>query len=420
MGRHSSCYKQKLRKGLWSPEEDDKLIKHITKHGHGCWSSVPKLAGLQRCGKSCRLRWINYLRPDLKRGTFSTQEENMIIELHAVLGNKWSQIAAQLPGRTDNEIKNLWNSSIKKKLRQKGIDPNTHKPLSEVENDKDQKASASNNKASEQDSYELNYETSNQELVVEKPKASQPPSITSNHPPYTLIDNLTSPTHEFFLNRFVTSHDQTSTSKPQDLGNYLSFDYGRSDIGLSMNQNTNNLFYNPASKSSEMISEFVASSPAIIPSIPNTFLSSPSSIKPSISLQDSDPQIGSFHLLNRLQNWDSNTLTNSNNIDDSFRWGAQDVGKLEKDQGHDIHSVEGSHDNIKWNEYLQTPFLHSALENQNSQELYNSDETKPEAQFIANLPWHQSQQQQQPMQAAVTDVYGKHFHRLPATFGQFS
>lgn len=413
MGRHSSCYKQKLRKGLWSPEEDDKLIQHITKHGHGCWSSVPKLAGLQRCGKSCRLRWINYLRPDLKRGTFSTQEENMIIELHAVLGNKWSQIAAQLPGRTDNEIKNLWNSSIKKKLRQKGIDPNTHKLLSEVENDKDDhKASASNNKASEQDSY---YETSNQDLVVEKPKAS----ITSNHP-YTLIHNLTSPTHEFFLNRFVSSHDQTSTSKPQDLGNYLSFDYGPSDIGLpAVNQNTNNFFYNPATKSSEMISELIASSsPAIIPSISNTFLSSPSSIKPSISLPDSDPQMGSFHLLNRLQNWDTNT---SNNNDDSFRWGAQDIGKLEKDQGHDIHSVEGQHDNIKWNQYLQTPFLHSALENQNAQDLYNGHETKPETQFIANLPWHHSQQQQQPMQAAVlADVYGKHFHRLPATFGQFS
>ncbi|OQU86737.1 transcription factor MYB61 isoform X2 [Sorghum bicolor] len=136
MGRHSCCYKQKLRKGLWSPEEDEKLMNHITKHGHGCWSTVPKLAGLQRCGKSCRLRWINYLRPDLKRGAFSQEEEDLIIELHAVLGNRWSQIATRLPGRTDNEIKNLWNSSIKKKLRQKGIDPNTHKPLAEVEHSK--------------------------------------------------------------------------------------------------------------------------------------------------------------------------------------------------------------------------------------------------------------------------------------------
>nr|CAD1823670.1 unnamed protein product [Ananas comosus var. bracteatus] len=117
MGRHSCCLKQKLRKGLWSPEEDEKLYNHIIRHG------------LQRCGKSCRLRWINYLRPDLKRGSFSQQEEDSIIALHEILGNRWSQIASQLPGRTDNEIKNYWNSCLKKKLRQRGIDPSTHKPL---------------------------------------------------------------------------------------------------------------------------------------------------------------------------------------------------------------------------------------------------------------------------------------------------
>ncbi|XP_074585476.1 transcription repressor MYB4-like [Curcuma longa] len=126
MGRQSCCYKQKLRKGLWSPEEDEKLVEHITKYGHGSWTSVPKLAGLQRCGKSCRLRWINYLRPDLKRGTFSQEEEDLIVQLHEVMGNKWSQIAARLPGRTDNEIKNYWNSCIKKKLMQSGINPSTH------------------------------------------------------------------------------------------------------------------------------------------------------------------------------------------------------------------------------------------------------------------------------------------------------
>ncbi|XP_022769643.1 transcription factor MYB83-like [Durio zibethinus] len=109
--------KIKLRKGLWSPEEDEKLMKYMLTSGQGCWSNIARNAGLQRCGKSCRLRWINYLRPDLKRGAFSPQEEGLIIHLHSILGNRWSQIAARLPGRTDNEIKNFWNSTLKKRLK---------------------------------------------------------------------------------------------------------------------------------------------------------------------------------------------------------------------------------------------------------------------------------------------------------------
>ncbi|XP_022756264.1 transcription factor MYB46-like [Durio zibethinus] len=116
-GNNSNGTTNKLRKGLWSPEEDDKLINYMLTNGQGCWSDVARNAGLQRCGKSCRLRWINYLRPDLKRGAFSPQEEELIIHLHSILGNRWSQIAARLPGRTDNEIKNFWNSTIKKRLK---------------------------------------------------------------------------------------------------------------------------------------------------------------------------------------------------------------------------------------------------------------------------------------------------------------
>ncbi|KAK9079623.1 hypothetical protein SSX86_001296 [Deinandra increscens subsp. villosa] len=121
MGQHSCCNQQKVKRGLWSPEEDEKLIRFITTHGYGCWSEVPEKAvsGLQRCGKSCRLRWINYLRPDIRRGKFTPDEEKLIINLHNVVGNKWAHIASHLPGRTDNEIKNYWNSWIKKKINRK-------------------------------------------------------------------------------------------------------------------------------------------------------------------------------------------------------------------------------------------------------------------------------------------------------------
>ncbi|XVE51237.1 hypothetical protein DITRI_Ditri02bG0023800 [Diplodiscus trichospermus] len=128
MGRAPCCDKNGLKKGPWTPEEDQKLTDYIQKHGYGNWRTLPKNAGLQRCGKSCRLRWTNYLRPDIKRGRFSFEEEETIIQLHSILGNKWSAIAARLPGRTDNEIKNYWNTHIRKRLLRMGIDPVTHSP----------------------------------------------------------------------------------------------------------------------------------------------------------------------------------------------------------------------------------------------------------------------------------------------------
>ncbi|KFK30137.1 hypothetical protein AALP_AA7G221700 [Arabis alpina] len=137
MGRSPCCEKDHTNKGAWTKEEDDKLISYIKSHGEGCWRSLPRSAGLLRCGKSCRLRWINYLRPDLKRGNFTVEEDDLIIKLHSLLGNKWSLIATRLPGRTDNEIKNYWNTHVKRKLLRRGIDPITHRPINETKACKD-------------------------------------------------------------------------------------------------------------------------------------------------------------------------------------------------------------------------------------------------------------------------------------------
>ncbi|XP_047333345.1 myb-related protein 306 [Impatiens glandulifera] len=142
MGRPPCCDKVGVKKGPWTPEEDIILVSYIQEHGPGNWRAVPTNTGLLRCSKSCRLRWTNYLRPGIKRGNFTEQEEKMIIHLQALLGNRWAAIASYLPQRTDNDIKNYWNTHLKKKLRklqghdqedgssqsQDGLSPKPHQP----------------------------------------------------------------------------------------------------------------------------------------------------------------------------------------------------------------------------------------------------------------------------------------------------
>ncbi|KAL4323386.1 hypothetical protein GQ457_11G005580 [Hibiscus cannabinus] len=123
-----------LKRGPWTPQEDQLLATYIKTQGEGRWRTLPKRAGLLRCGKSCRLRWMNYLRPSVKRGQITPDEEDLILRLHRLLGNRWSLIAGRIPGRTDNEIKNYWNSHLSKKLISQGIDPRTHKPLNHLKN----------------------------------------------------------------------------------------------------------------------------------------------------------------------------------------------------------------------------------------------------------------------------------------------
>ncbi|KAL0296715.1 UNVERIFIED_CONTAM: Transcription factor [Sesamum radiatum] len=121
-----------LRRGPWTLEEDNLLIQYISCHGEGRWNSLAKFAGLKRTGKSCRLRWLNYLKPDIKRGNLTPHEQLTILELHSKWGNRWSKIAQHLPGRTDNEIKNYWRTRVQKQARQLKVDSNSKKFLEAI------------------------------------------------------------------------------------------------------------------------------------------------------------------------------------------------------------------------------------------------------------------------------------------------
>ncbi|KAK6927229.1 SANT/Myb domain, partial [Dillenia turbinata] len=129
MARSPCCSREKserLNRGAWTAQEDKQLVDYVVKHGEGRWNQVAKGAGINRCGKSCRLRWLNYLRPDIKRGNITQNEEELIIRLHNLLGNRWALIASRIPGRTDNEIKNYWNTVIRKKVDKLNLAPPTH------------------------------------------------------------------------------------------------------------------------------------------------------------------------------------------------------------------------------------------------------------------------------------------------------
>ncbi|KAI5015988.1 hypothetical protein ZWY2020_005615 [Hordeum vulgare] len=106
------------RKGPWTEKEDAQLVWFVRLLGERRWDFLAQVSGLRRTGKSCRLRWVNYLHPGLKRGRITADEERLILTLHAEWGSRWSRIARKLPGRTDNEIKNYWRTHMRKKAQE--------------------------------------------------------------------------------------------------------------------------------------------------------------------------------------------------------------------------------------------------------------------------------------------------------------